>query len=102
MILLLVSGIQARFHDMTDEMKKRMEEFANRIKVLPSPIEQPISTMVSQAVSENKPPCKIVEMAELHKKIEAVLREHDYKESKILSGHPYWDMLNRYRGLKNG
>ena len=42
-----------------------------------------------------------VNSTSVHKRIEAILKEYDNKESEIPLNHHYWNLLNQYRRLRN-
>jgi hypothetical protein len=43
---------------------------------------------------------KQLKMEDFHKQLVAILKEHDNKEGDIPLEHPYWSILNAYRGLR--
>ncbi len=48
-----------------------------------------------------EPVDEVVNSASVHKRIEAILKEYDNKETDIPLNHHYWNLLNQYRRLRN-
>lgn len=44
---------------------------------------------------------KVETAMDVHRKIEAILKEYDGKESDVPLDHIYWNLLNKYRRLRS-
>ena len=44
---------------------------------------------------------EVVNSTSVHKRIEAILKEFDNKETDIPLNHHYWNLLNQYRRLRS-